>query len=52
VILLKDILYKVSLEKVVGNTAMAFRELHFDSREVGLDDVFIAIKGTQSDGHA
>tara|TARA_B100000795_G_scaffold64932_1_gene43989 strand:- start:11195 stop:12658 length:1464 start_codon:yes stop_codon:yes gene_type:complete len=51
VILLKDILYKVSLEKVVGNTAMAFRELHFDSREVGLDDVFIAINGTQSDGH-
>ncbi len=50
-ILLKDILYKVSLEKVVGNTAMAFRELHFDSREVGLDDVFIAINGTQSDGH-
>jgi UDP-N-acetylmuramoyl-L-alanyl-D-glutamate--2,6-diaminopimelate ligase len=35
----------------VGNTAVAFRELHFDSRSVGLDDVFIAIKGTQSDGH-
>lgn len=48
---LKDILYKVSLEKVVGNTAVAFRELQFDSRKVGLDDVFIAIKGTQSDGH-
>ena len=30
---------------------MAFRELQFDSRKVGLDDVFIAIKGTQSDGH-
>jgi UDP-N-acetylmuramoyl-L-alanyl-D-glutamate--2,6-diaminopimelate ligase len=51
VIILKDILYKVSLEKVVGNTAVAFRELQFDSREVGLDDVFIAIKGTQSNGH-
>ena len=50
-ITLKDILYKVSLEKVVGNTAVAFRELHFDSRKVGLDDVFVAIKGTQSDGH-
>ena len=50
-IILKDILYKVSLEKVVGNTALAFRELQFDSRKVGLDDVFIAIKGTQSDGH-
>jgi len=51
VITLKDILYRVSLEKVVGNTAVAFRELLFDSRKVGLDDVFIAIKGTQSDGH-
>ena len=50
-ITLKDILYKVSLEKVVGNTAVAFRELQFDSRKVGLDDVFVAIKGTQSDGH-
>jgi len=51
VITLKDILYKVSLEKVVGNTALAFRELQFDSRKVGLDDVFVAIKGIQSDGH-
>ena len=50
-ITLKDILYKVSLEKVVGNTAVAFRELQFDSRKVGLDDVFVAIDGTQSDGH-
>lgn len=50
-ITLKDILYKVSLEKVVGNTAVAFRELQFDSRKVGLDDVFVAINGTQSDGH-
>ena len=50
-ITLKDILYRVSLEKVVGNTAVAFRELQFDSRKVGLDDVFVAIKGTQSDGH-
>ena len=50
-ITLKDILYKVSLEKVVGNTSVAFRELQFDSRKVGLDDVFVAIQGTQSDGH-
>ncbi len=49
--LLKDILYKVSLNKVVGNTAVAIRDLNFDSRNVGLDDVFIAIRGTQSDGH-
>lgn len=50
-ILLKDILYKVTLEKVVGNTAVAISNLHFDSRTVSLNDVFIAIKGTVSDGH-
>lgn len=50
-IVLKDILYKVTLDQVMGNTAVAIREVHFDSRKVGLDDVFVAIKGTQSDGH-
>ena len=50
-ILIRDILYKVTLEKVVGNTAGAIREIHFDSRKVGLDDVFVAIRGTLSDGH-
>ncbi|RMB62738.1 UDP-N-acetylmuramoyl-L-alanyl-D-glutamate--2,6-diaminopimelate ligase [Dokdonia sinensis] len=50
-ILLKDILYKVTLEAVVGNTAVAITDVHFDSRKVGLNDVFVAIRGTQSDGH-
>ncbi len=48
---LKDILYKVALEEVVGNTHSAIRDIHFDSRNVGLDDVFVAIRGTLSDGH-
>lgn len=50
-ILLKDILYKVTLEKVVGNTSVAIRNIQFDSRKVGLDDVFVATRGTLSDGH-
>ena len=50
-ILLKDILYKVTLESVVGNTAVAIANVHFDSRKVSLNDVFVAIRGTQSDGH-
>lgn len=49
--ILKDILYKVSLEAVVGNTSVAVNELHFDSRKVSFNDVFIAIRGTISDGH-
>tara|TARA_R110002074_G_scaffold62680_2_gene150435 strand:- start:10381 stop:11844 length:1464 start_codon:yes stop_codon:yes gene_type:complete len=51
VILLKDILYKVTLEKVVGNTSVAITNIEFDSRKVALNDVFVAIKGTLSDGH-
>jgi UDP-N-acetylmuramoyl-L-alanyl-D-glutamate--2,6-diaminopimelate ligase len=51
VIILKDILYKVTLEKVQGNTAVAIRDINFDSRKVGLDDVFVAIRGIVSDGH-
>lgn len=50
-IILKDILYKVTLEKVVGNTSVAIHNLEFDSRKVSLNDVFIALKGTASDGH-
>ena len=50
-ILLKDILYKVTLEKVVGNTSVAITNIEFDSRKVALNDVFVAIKGTLSDGH-
>ena len=50
-ILLKDILYKVTIESVVGSTSVAINNLEFDSRNVSLNDVFIAIKGTVSDGH-
>lgn len=50
-ILLKDILYKVTLEKVVGNTGVPFTHLQFDSRKIGLNDVFVAVRGTISDGH-
>lgn len=49
--LLRDILYKVTIEKVVGNTAVAVGNIEFDSRKVGLNDVFVAIRGSLSDGH-
>lgn len=50
-IVLKDILYKAPLESVIGSTAVAITNLHFDSRQVSLNDVFIAVRGTLSDGH-
>jgi UDP-N-acetylmuramoyl-L-alanyl-D-glutamate--2,6-diaminopimelate ligase len=51
VIILKDILYKVSIEAVKGSTEMAIHTIDFDSRKIGEEDVFIAIRGAVSDGH-
>lgn len=48
---LQDILYKVSIEAVVGQTNSAINNLVFDSRKVSLNDVFVAIVGSASDGH-
>ncbi len=50
--LLKDILYGVSLTAVSGDTYVLVNQIHFDSRKVGMDDVFVAIKGLQTDGHS
>ncbi|MEM0519178.1 MULTISPECIES: UDP-N-acetylmuramoyl-L-alanyl-D-glutamate--2,6-diaminopimelate ligase [Aequorivita] len=50
-ILLRDILYKVTIESVVGSTSVAINNIQFDSRKVSLNDVFIAVKGSVSDGH-
>ena len=48
---LKDLLFGVSLKAVSGSTAIEVSELCFDSRKVTSRDVFIAIRGTQADGH-
>ncbi|MEH6681399.1 MAG: UDP-N-acetylmuramoyl-L-alanyl-D-glutamate--2,6-diaminopimelate ligase [Sediminicola sp.] len=48
---LKDILYGVSLSAVSGSTNVMVNSLVFDSRKVGLDDVFVAMRGTVVDGH-
>lgn len=48
---LKDILYKVAIEAVHGSTDIAINEIHFDSRKVSSNDVFVAIRGTVSNGH-
>ncbi|MEO5911550.1 MAG: UDP-N-acetylmuramoyl-L-alanyl-D-glutamate--2,6-diaminopimelate ligase [Pelobium sp.] len=50
--ILKDILYGVALEQVVGSTEVEVAAIAFDSRKVIPQTLFIAIKGTLSDGHA
>jgi len=48
---LKDILYGVGLTAVSGTTVKQVGRICFDSRAVQTDDLFVAIKGTLSDGH-
>jgi UDP-N-acetylmuramoyl-L-alanyl-D-glutamate--2,6-diaminopimelate ligase len=48
---LKDILYKVALVEVAGSTDVAVSVVHFDSRKVVDGTLFVAIKGTLTDGH-
>ncbi len=49
--ILKDILYKVSIRSVKGNTDTVINKLQIDSRKVTGGDCFIAIKGAATDGH-
>jgi UDP-N-acetylmuramoyl-L-alanyl-D-glutamate--2,6-diaminopimelate ligase len=49
--ILKDILYKVTIEAVHGSTDLIIEKIEFDSRKVSNNDVFVAIKGSLSDGH-
>ncbi|MDF1673186.1 MAG: UDP-N-acetylmuramoyl-L-alanyl-D-glutamate--2,6-diaminopimelate ligase [Vicingaceae bacterium] len=49
--LLKDILYKAGIEEVVGSTQMAIEKICFDSREIEKFSLFVAVTGTQVDGH-
>jgi UDP-N-acetylmuramoyl-L-alanyl-D-glutamate--2,6-diaminopimelate ligase len=48
---LRDILYKVTLNAVVGSTSVSVNAVNFDSRKVENDDLFVAIKGQIADGH-
>ena len=49
--ILKDILYKVTINAVVGSTSIAINKIEFDSRQIKTNDVFVAISGTITDGH-
>jgi UDP-N-acetylmuramoyl-L-alanyl-D-glutamate--2,6-diaminopimelate ligase len=49
--ILKDILYKVAIESVTGSTDIAIHKIEFDSRKIEHDDVFVAIRGSLSNGH-
>ena len=49
--ILKDILYKVAIEAVKGSTEIPVNTIEFDSRKIQENDVFVAIRGSVSNGH-
>jgi UDP-N-acetylmuramoyl-L-alanyl-D-glutamate--2,6-diaminopimelate ligase len=48
---LQDILYGVSIESIVGSTAIRIKDIEFDSRKIKKENLFIAQKGVVLDGH-
>lgn len=48
---LSDILYRVNLVEVIGNTSVEVNNICFDSRKVASGNVFVATRGTAVDGH-
>lgn len=47
----RDILYGASIKEVIGTTNQEIEKIVFDSRNVGMNDLFVAIKGAAVDGH-
>lgn len=50
-IVLKDILYRVTINTVVGSTNIGIDAIDFDSRKIVNGDLFVAIRGNIADGH-
>ncbi len=48
---IRDILYNVRITSTVGDMNIDVKGIAFDSRKVGDGFLFVAVKGTQSDGH-
>lgn len=48
---LSDLLYKVSIEKLIGNVGSSIKNISFDSRKIESGYIFFAIKGYDLDGH-
>ena len=49
--LIREILYKVEINSVIGNTSLTINKIEFDSRLIKEGDMYVAIKGVNVDGH-
>ena len=50
--LLREILYKVEINSILGNTSLSINKIEFDSRLISDGDMYIAITGVNIDGHS
>lgn len=50
--ILKDIIYRTGIIDVAGFTDTGITDVTFDSRKVREGSLFVAVKGTQTDGHS
>jgi UDP-N-acetylmuramoyl-L-alanyl-D-glutamate--2,6-diaminopimelate ligase len=49
--LLKDLLYKAGATEIHGSTNLAVMSISADSRDAQKNGLFVAVRGTRSDGH-
>ena len=49
---LKEIISGISITEVLGNTDKDIQGIHIDSRKIEPGHLFVAVRGTQTDGHA
>ena len=50
--ILEEILNGINVIETIGNTSIEISDIHIDSRKVESGHLFVAVKGTQTDGHA
>jgi UDP-N-acetylmuramoyl-L-alanyl-D-glutamate--2,6-diaminopimelate ligase len=50
-LLLSDLLYKVGVRQLIGTTTIEVSDVQIDSRKVKKAAAFIAVKGSEADGH-
>lgn len=48
---LKDLLQNITHKAIFGNPDIEIHNIQFDSRKVEFGDVFVAVRGSESDGH-
>ncbi|HAS39414.1 MAG TPA: UDP-N-acetylmuramoyl-L-alanyl-D-glutamate--2,6-diaminopimelate ligase [Microscillaceae bacterium] len=47
----KNLLQNIAVVQSLGNADLHIQNIHFDSRKITPQDLFVAVKGTQADGH-